>query len=323
MAEIGVDIEQAAAFLRLGKLVAIPTETVYGLAGNALDVKAVSSIFQTKNRPSFDPLILHVASLEQVSPFVSEFPEKLKRLAEAFWPGPLTLLLPRKSIVPDLVTSGLDRVAVRVPNHPLTLALLGQLDFPLAAPSANPFGYISPTQAAHVAAQLGAQIPFILDGGACAVGLESTIVGMEGEQVIIYRLGGLELSKIESVVGKLTVQAHSTSNPSAPGQLASHYAPQKPFILGNLGELVPQLIQQGKRVGVLSFSTHFPSLSADCQVVLSASQDLTEAAQRLFMAMRLLDESQAELIVAEFVPEIGLGRAINDRLKRAATQPIH
>ena len=323
MAEIGVDIEQAAAFLRLGKLVAIPTETVYGLAGNALDVKAVSSIFQTKNRPSFDPLILHVASLEQVSPFVSEFPEKLKRLAEAFWPGPLTVLLPRKASVPDLVTSGLDRVAVRVPNHPLTLALLGQLDFPLAAPSANPFGYISPTQAAHVAAQLGAQIPFILDGGACAVGLESTIVGMEGEQVIIYRLGGLELSKIESVVGKLTVQAYSTSNPSAPGQLASHYAPQKPFILGNLGELVPQLIQQGKKVGVLSFSTHFPSLSADCQVVLSASQDLTEAAQRLFMAMRLLDESQAELIVAEFVPEIGLGRAINDRLKRAATQPIH
>ena len=323
MAEVGVDIERAAAFLRQGQLVAIPTETVYGLAGNALDVKAVSSIFQTKNRPSFDPLILHVASLEQVSPFVSEFPEKLKRLAEAFWPGPLTLLLPRKSIVPDLVTSGLDRVAVRVPNHPLTLELLAQLDFPLAAPSANPFGYISPTQAAHVAAQLGAQIPFILDGGACAVGLESTIVGMEGEQVIIYRLGGLELSKIESVVGTVTVQAHSTSNPSAPGQLASHYAPQKPFILGNLGELVPQLIQQGKKVGVLSFSTHFPSLSADCQVVLSASQDLTEAAQRLFMAMRLLDESQAELIVAEFVPEIGLGRAINDRLKRAATQPIH
>jgi L-threonylcarbamoyladenylate synthase len=323
MAEIGVDIEQAAAFLRQGKLVAIPTETVYGLAGNALDVKAVSSIFETKNRPSFDPLILHVASLEQVSPFVSEFPEKLKCLAEAFWPGPLTVLLPRKASVPDLVTSGLGRVAVRVPNHPLTLALLAQLDFPLAAPSANPFGYISPTQAAHVAAQLGLQIPYILDGGACAVGLESTIVGMEGEQVVIYRLGGLELSEIESLVGQVTVQAHSTSNPSAPGQLASHYAPRKPIFLGNLTELVPQLIQQGKEVGVLSFSTHFPSVSADRQVILSATQDLKEAAQRLFMAMRLLDESQAELIVAEFVPEIGLGRAINDRLKRAATQPIH
>ena len=323
MAEVGVDIERAAAFLRQGKLVAIPTETVYGLASNALDVKAVSSIFETKNRPSFDPLILHVASLEQVSPFVSEFPEKLKQLAEAFWPGPLTVLLPRKASVPDLVTSGLGRVAVRVPNHPLTLALLAQLDFPLAAPSANPFGYISPTQAAHVAAQLGSQVPYILDGGACAVGLESTIVGMEGEQVVIYRLGGLELSEIESLVGQVTVQVHSTSNPSAPGQLASHYAPRKPIFLGNLTELVPQLIQQGKEFGVLSFSTHFPSLPADRQVVLSATQDLKEAAQRLFMAMRLLDESQAELIVAELVPEIGLGRAINDRLKRAATQPIH
>ena len=323
MVEVGTDISKASTYLKQGQLVAIPTETVYGLAGNALDLKAVSSIFETKNRPSFDPLILHVASLEQVNSFVTAFPEKLKRLAEAFWPGPLTVLLPRKASVPDLVTSGLDRVAVRVPNHPLTLALLAQLDFPLAAPSANPFGYISPTQAGHVAAQLGTQIPYILDGGACAVGLESTIVGMEEEQVVIYRLGGLDISEIESIVGPVIVQAHSSSNPSAPGQLASHYAPRKPFVLGDLTELVPQLVQQGKKVGVLSFSTHFPSLSADRQVILSARQDLKEAAQRLFMAMRLLDESDAELIVAEFVPEIGLGRAINDRLKRAAAQPTH
>ena len=323
MVEVGTDISKASTYLKQGQLVAIPTETVYGLAGNALDVKAVSSIFETKNRPSFDPLILHVASLEQVNSFVTAFPEKLKRLAEAFWPGPLTVLLPRKASVPDLVTSGLDRVAVRVPNHPLTLALLAQLDFPLAAPSANPFGYISPTQAGHVAAQLGTQIPYILDGGACAVGLESTIVGMEEEQVVIYRLGGLDISSIESIVGPVIVQAHSSSNPSAPGQLASHYAPRKPFVLGDLTELIPQLVQQGKKVGVLSFSTHFPSLSSDRQVTLSARQDLKEAAQRLFMAMRLLDESDAELIVAEFVPEIGLGRAINDRLKRAAAQPTH
>ena len=323
MAQVGTDIPQAASYLKEGQLVAIPTETVYGLAGNALDVKAVSSIFETKNRPSFDPLILHVASLEKVKPFVSSFPEKLKRLAEAFWPGPLTVLLPRNASVPDLVTSGLDRVAVRVPNHPLTLALLAQLDFPLAAPSANPFGYISPTQAAHVDAQLGAQIPYILDGGVCAVGLESTIVGMEGEQVVIYRLGGLDLSEIESVVGPVTVQAHSTSNPSAPGQLASHYAPRKPFLVGDLNELVPKWIQEGKAFGVLSFSTYFPALSSDRQFVLSPSQDLQEAAQRLFMGMRLLDESDADLILAEFVPEIGLGRAINDRLKRAAAQPTH
>ena len=323
MAQVGTDIQKASTYLQQGQLVAIPTETVYGLAGNALDVKAVSSIFETKDRPSFDPLILHVASLEQVNPFVSSFPEKLKRLAEAFWPGPLTVLLPRQASVPDLVTSGLDRVAVRVPNHPLTLALLAQLDFPLAAPSANPFGYISPTQAAHVEAQLGTQIPYILDGGACAVGLESTIVGMEWEQVVIYRLGGLELSKIESLVGPVTVQAHSTSNPSAPGQLASHYAPRKPFLVGELNELVPKLIQEGKAFGVLSFSTHFPALPSDREFVLSPSQDLQEAAQRLFMGMRLLDESDAAVILAEFVPEIGLGRAINDRLKRAAAQPTH
>ena len=323
MAQVGTDIQKASTYLQQGQLVAIPTETVYGLAGNALDVKAVSSIFETKSRPSFDPLILHVASLEQVNPFVSSFPEKLKRLAEAFWPGPLTVLLPRQASVPDLVTSGLDRVAVRVPNHPLTLALLAQLDFPLAAPSANPFGYISPTQAAHVEAQLGTQIPYILDGGACAVGLESTIVGMEWEQVVIYRLGGLELSKIESLVGPVTVQAHSTSNPSAPGQLASHYAPRKPFLVGELNELVPKLIQEGKAFGVLSFSTHFPALPSDREFVLSPSQDLQEAAQRLFMGMRLLDESDAAVILAEFVPEIGLGRAINDRLKRAAAQPTH
>jgi len=323
MAQVGTDIQQASKCLQQGQLVAIPTETVYGLAGNALDVKAVSSIFETKNRPSFDPLILHVASLEKVNPFVSSFPEKLKRLAEAFWPGPLTVLLPRNASVPDLVTSGLDRVAVRVPNHPLTLALLAQLDFPLAAPSANPFGYISPTQAAHVEAQLGAQIPYILDGGVCAVGLESTIVGMEGEEVVIYRLGGLDLSEIESVVGPVTVQAHSTSNPSAPGQLASHYAPRKPFLVGELNELVPKLIQEGRAFGVLSFSTHFPALPSDREFVLSPSKDLQEAAQRLFMGMRLLDESDAVVIVAEFVPEIGLGRAINDRLKRAAAQPTH
>ena len=323
MAEVGTNIQQASSYLKQGQLVAIPTETVYGLAGNALDVKAVSSIFETKNRPSFDPLILHVASLEQVNPFVSSFPEKLKRLAEAYWPGPLTVLLPRNANVPDLVTSGLDRVAVRVPNHLLTLELLAQLDFPLAAPSANPFGYISPTQAAHLDAQLGAQIPYILDGGVCAVGLESTIVGLEGEQVVIYRLGGLELSKIESLVGPVTVQAHSTSNPSAPGQLASHYAPRKPFLVGKLNELVPKWIQEGKAFGVLSFSTHFPALPSERQFVLSPSQDLQEAAQRLFMGMRLLDESEADLILAEFVPEIGLGRAINDRLKRAAAQPNH
>jgi L-threonylcarbamoyladenylate synthase len=320
MAQLGTDIGQARTFLTQGQLVGIPTETVYGLAANALDPQAVASIFATKNRPTFDPLILHVASLAQVAPFVIEIPEKLQRLAEKFWPGPLTLLLPKTAIVPDLVTSGLERVAVRVPNHPLTLTLLEQLDFPLAAPSANPFGYISPTQASHVAAQLGTQIPYILDGGACSVGLESTIVGIEAEELVVYRLGGLELKDIETVAGPVRLQAHSTSNPSAPGQLESHYSPRKPFVLGNLPQLVAQLTAEGKSFAVLSFSTFFPEVSQDKQFALSSTRNLKEAAQRLFMAMRALDDTDVALIVAEVLPEEGLGRAINDRLRRAAVQ---
>jgi L-threonylcarbamoyladenylate synthase len=320
MALIGTDIDQARAYLTQGQLVGIPTETVYGLASNALNPQAVASIFATKNRPTFDPLILHVASLEQVAPFVTEIPEKLRLLAEKFWPGPLTLLLPKTAIVPDLVTSGLDRVAVRVPNHLLTLALLAGLDFPLAAPSANPFGYISPTQASHVEAQLGGQIPYILDGGACSVGLESTIVGIEGEELVVYRLGGLELKDIEAVVGPVRIQAHSSSNPSAPGQLASHYSPRKPFVLGNLAQLVTHYQEEGKNFGVLSFSSFFPEVEQEKQIALSSARDLQEAAQNLFRAMRVLDESTVALIVAEELPEEGLGRAINDRLRRAAVQ---
>lgn len=320
MAQIGTDIALAQSFLESGKLVGIPTETVYGLAGNALNPESVALIFETKNRPSFDPLILHTSSLSRVEEFVSDFPEKLKVLGEQFWPGPLTLLLPRKSIVPDLVTSGLERVAVRVPNHKLTLTLLEQLEFPLAAPSANPFGYISPTQAAHVEAQLGEKIPYILDGGSCEVGLESTIVGMEGEELVVYRLGGLEISAIEEVVGPVKVKDHSSSNPAAPGQLDSHYAPRKPFVLGDLRALIRENLEKGTKFGVLSFSDFFPEVSPANQMALSTRRDLHEAAKNLFSAMRKLDETPVEVILAELTPETGLGRAINDRLRRAAVK---
>lgn len=320
MAQIGSDIDLAHSFLAKGQLVGIPTETVYGLAGNALNPESVALIFETKNRPTFDPLILHTSSLDRVVEFVSFFPEKLKQLAEKFWPGPLTLLLPRKPIVPDLVTSGLDRVAVRVPNHPLTLALLEQLEFPLAAPSANPFGYISPTQAAHVEAQLGGKIPYILDGGPCAVGLESTIVGMEGEEIVIYRLGGLEISAIENLVGPVVVKDHSSSHPSAPGQLDSHYAPRKPFMLGDLKALIVEKQAVGVDFAVLSFSDVFEEVTKEKQIALSPSSDLYEAAQNLFAAMRKLDETSVQVILAELMPETGLGRAINDRLRRAAVK---
>jgi L-threonylcarbamoyladenylate synthase len=306
--------------LEQGQLVGIPTETVYGLAGNALNPESVALIFETKNRPAFDPLILHTSSMDRVNDFVAEFPEKLKTLAENFWPGPLTLLLPRKPIVPDLVTSGLDRVAVRVPKHPVTLALLESLEFPLAAPSANPFGYISPTRPAHVNAQLGDKIPYILDGGPCEVGLESTIVGMEGEDIIIYRLGGLEIAEIEKLLGSVKIKSSSSSNPQAPGLLESHYAPRKPFILGNLKELIAEHLDKKTDFAVLSFSDFFPEVTPENQLSISPNRNLHEAAKNLFAAMRKLDEGSASVILAELMPEEGLGRAINDRLKRAAVK---
>lgn len=320
MAIIGQDIATAKVHLESGELVSIPTETVYGLAGNALNPVAVASIFETKNRPSFDPLIIHVSSPEAALNYVSEFPDKLQDLANAFWPGPLTLLLPKNESIPDLVTSGLDRVAVRVPDHELTLELLKRIDFPLAAPSANPFGYISPTNPQHVDAQLGAKIPYILDGGACRVGLESTIVGIEGESVVVYRLGGLEISEIEKIVGQVVINNHSSSNPQSPGVLESHYSPKTPFVIGDLESLIKEYSDLKQDFSVLSFCKKTKGLPTEKQVVLSESSDLKEAASNLFAAMRLLDESDSSVILAELMPEEGLGRAINDRLNRAAAK---
>ncbi len=229
MAQIGTDVAAAKALLEAGNVVGIPTETVYGLAGNALDPDAVLTIFRVKNRPSFDPLIVHTDAISKLDHFVTHIPEPVRRLAEAFWPGPLTLLFPKRDLIPDLVTAGLPAVAIRIPRHPLTLSLLRSLDFPLAAPSANPFGYISPTTAQHVADQLGNQVPYILDGGSADIGLESTIIGVENNQLTVFRLGGMALEQIEAVAGPVAVRTHSTSNPAAPGMLSSHYAPRKPL----------------------------------------------------------------------------------------------
>jgi len=319
MAEIGTDISKSCALLKAGQLVAIPTETVYGLAANALDLTAVGTIFEAKSRPTFDPLIVHIGGLKDLPRYSSDIPAPLLRLAEAFWPGPLTLLLPKADCIPDMVTSGLPRVGIRVPDHALTLKLLAHLDLPLAAPSANPFGYISPTTPAHVEAQLGNKIPYILDGGPCGVGIESTIVGMEDEQVVIYRLGGLALAEIEAEVGRVVLRQNNNSNPRAPGQLDSHYAPRTPLMIGDLKELVPKHLARGDSIAILSLGTYFEDIPASVQQQLSPSGDIVEAAANLFAAMRTLDGCGADLILAEFVPEQGLGWAINDRLKRAAS----
>jgi L-threonylcarbamoyladenylate synthase len=316
MAGIGNTIEKAADLLKSGALVAIPTETVYGLAANALNEKAVLSVFETKKRPAFDPLILHFASLSDVEKYAFWEDEKLLRLAKIFWPGPLTLLLKRKALVPDLVCSGLPQVAVRVPNHPLTLHLLQQLDFPLAAPSANPFGYISPTTAEHVNRQLGTKIPYILDGGACGVGLESTIVGTENNEVVVYRLGGLTVEDLEKHIGPVHVKLNQSSNPVAPGQLKSHYAPRKPLVLGNLEDTLKEY--SGKRIAVITFGTKTLTEPYTHLFNLSVSGNMSEAALHLFRLMREADDSDAEMIAADYVPEHSFGKAINDRLQRAA-----
>ncbi|GAB2773726.1 L-threonylcarbamoyladenylate synthase [Rhabdobacter roseus] len=298
-----------------GELVGIPTETVYGLAANALDPKAVLSIFETKNRPSFDPLIVHIDSVAKVPVLAAQVPPLALQLAEAFWPGPLTLLLPKRAIIPDLVTAGLDTVALRVPAHPLTLELLRSLAFPLAAPSANPFGYISPTTARHVAEQLGAQVPYILDGGECGVGIESTIVGFPEGQPTIYRLGGLSVEAIERVVGPVQLMPHSSSNPQAPGMLKSHYAPRKPFFL-----VAKETMEKVPEDGYLLFDTYLDEVPAKYQRVLAPGGNPSEAAHHLFAYLRELDALPVSRIWAEPVPDAGLGRAINDRLRRAAAR---
>lgn len=308
---IGTDLQRAKELLEVGELVGIPTETVYGLAGNALNEEAVLSIFRVKNRPAFDPLIIHTNSFERLQEFVRDIPEKALLLAEKLTPGPLTLLLPKAPQIPDLVTSGLDTVAVRIPQHELTRSLLEQLPFPLAAPSANPFGYISPTTAEHVEQQLGDKIPYILDGGPCEIGVESTIVGFEGDQVIVYRKGGTPIEAIENLIGPVEVRSHSSSNPQAPGMLKSHYAPRTPLSIDT--ELIK--LSQSDRIGILSFQTDYGFTN---QEILSHTGNYAEAARHLFAAMRRLDALDLDHIYAELVPEQDLGVAINDRIRRAA-----
>jgi len=313
LVRIGTNIDEAARWLRKGELVAIPTETVYGLAGNALRTETVSRIFEVKNRPAFDPLIVHVGQKEQIAPLISLWPEQAGILAEAFWPGPLTMLFPKSDRIPDLVTAGSPLVAIRIPRHPLTLQLLALLNFPLAAPSANPFGYISPTQARHVADQLGRAIPYILDGGSCEIGLESTILSFAGARPLILRQGGIPREAIEACIGPVQAQTHSSSKPDAPGMLKSHYAPRARVVL-----LQRERVEPTAGTGALVFTEPLPGIPADRQYVLSARGDLREAAQRLFAGLRYLDGLDLQLILVELVPEKGLGRAINDRLRRAS-----
>jgi L-threonylcarbamoyladenylate synthase len=307
-------LQLAAEIIRNGNLVAFPTETVYGLGADALNATACAKIFAAKNRPYFDPLIVHLADLGWLEKLSAQFDERGRRLAEKFWPGPLTLVVPKTDVVPEIVTAGLPSVALRMPNHPLALELLRAAQTPIAAPSANPFGYLSPTTAEHVAEQLGNKIDLILDGGPCPIGVESTILDLTQEKPRLLRPGGLPLEMLEPLVGKIDIYQSGNERPLAPGQLPSHYAPRTPVAFLNADFKFPA----DQKAGLLAFQTPIENLPFAKIEILSPAGNLAEAAANLFSCLHRLDRAGLQIIFVEPVPETGLGSAIMDRLRKAA-----
>ncbi len=317
------NIALAGRALAAGGLVAMPTETVYGLAANAFDEVAVARVFEAKQRPSFDPLIVHIAELGEAERVVAHIPPAARDLMAALWPGPLTLILPKREEVPELVTSGLPSVALRLPASEVARALIQAAGTPLAAPSANPFGYLSPTTAQHVAAMLGERLDYILDGGPCPIGVESTVVDLTGEIPLVLRPGGMAMETIAAVVGRVELFDRSVAQPTSPGQLASHYAPHTALHLVEAGGLGRARPREGAVALCFDASSRralaegSPGLYAQL-VCLSESASLLEAAARLFSLLHDLDRDGWSEIWAERLPEEGLGRAVNDRLWKAS-----
>jgi len=312
-------IEIAAAALQAGELVAFPTETVYGLGADALNEHAVAQVFAVKNRPYFDPLIVHAPDKESALQYVLEIDRRALRLMDQFWPGPLTLVLRKNPIIPDLVTAGLDSVALRVPAHAVALALLRAVKRPIAAPSANPFGYVSPTTATHVQELLGDKLSFIVDGGPCAVGVESTVCSLINEEAVILRPGGVTMEEIEAVIGPVRLASASHTDARSPGMLPRHYSPHVQLQLFGGGELLPRP-RSDERVGVILVTARQEVEGYAAVEMLSHDGNLIEVAARLFATLRQLDSLNLDRVLIESVPEHGLGRAIMDRLRRAAAR---
>jgi len=310
-------IRQAAEIIRQGGIVAFPTETVYGLGADAYNPLAVARIFEAKRRPYFDPLIVHIAYPAHLGKLVKEIPSKAKKLTEKLWPGPLTVVLLKEENIPDIVTAGLPSIAVRMPDHSMALSLIKESKCPIAAPSANPFGYLSPTTAEHVREQLGDQVDLILNGGPCTVGVESTIVSFLENKPRLLRPGGISLEEIEAILGKVEISS-TRANPSAPGMLPRHYAPRTPIVLHWDEKHLDSY--KSKRTGFLAFQEPAHFLKFQHIEVLSKKGDFREAAANLFSAIRRLDALDLDLILAEAVPETGLGRAIMDRLRHATSK---
>ncbi|MFY0673338.1 MAG: threonylcarbamoyl-AMP synthase [Bacteroidia bacterium] len=312
--KIGKDLELCYRLLVEGNPVAIPTETVYGLAANAFDENAVSKVFDIKNRPKFDPLIVHCATVDDVKSVGKDIPQPLLDLAIKFWPGPLTIVVNKSEEIPDIVTAGKETVAIRIPNHPLTLDLLYGLYFPLAAPSANPFTYVSPTSAFHVLDQLGEKIEYILDGGECEVGLESTIIRMNNDQIEVMRLGGISVEDLQENTDLMVVLLNDKDKESMPGSHKRHYSNNKVIELIPNGGNIPELNDGEAAIAFLkdTDAKHFYHLSE--------TGDINEAARNLFGTLRMLDKPEYQKVYIELAPEKGLGPAINERLRRAAAE---
>ena len=312
-------IDKAAALLVAGEVVAIPTETVYGLAGNLFNPSAVEKIYTLKNRPRNNPLIVHVKDLEATLPLITEFPKPLQQLAEKYWPGPLTVLLKKSKLVPDSITAGSDFVAIRVPAHPLTKQLLEQIPFPLVAPSANPFTRISPTKAEHVEHYFGDSIPCILDGGSCSVGLESTIIGMNNDTPLLYREGVLGKLLLESLIGPIEKFNPQKNTILTPGQWPRHYAPLTKTILCKREEI---MLHVKDNTGIIVYKEPLLSVNTNRQHILSETGSLVEAAKNLYQILHHVDKQKYETIICEMLPQEELGNTINDRLKRASSSEI-
>jgi L-threonylcarbamoyladenylate synthase len=313
------DIQKAISTLNEGKVIAIPTETVYGLAANIYDENAVNSIFKIKQRPNNNPLIVHIKSIEQLKEVACEIPPIAVKLAQHFWPGALTLVLKKQKSILDVISSGKETVAVRVPNHLVTLDLLNNLNYPLAAPSANPFGSISPTSSEHVFHYFENKIDVILEGGNCLKGIESTIIGFDNDEAVLYRHGAISIEEIESITGKLKVVTKDDVAPNAPGMFTRHYAPKtKSFLVEDINKELE--VFGSEKIGVLKFQHKIESLQPIVQYILSPKGDFKEASKNLYAYLHEIDSLNLDVLLIEKLPDFGLGKSINDRLNRAVAE---
>lgn len=311
------NIAKAAEEIKRGNIVAFPTETVYGLGADGFNSIAVSKIFEAKNRPSFNPLIIHLCKHSQIHDICVYTDDRIDRLTEKFWPGPLTIVLPKKEIIPDIVTAGHETVAVRMPDHHVALELISKTGAPIAAPSANTFGFLSPTSAIHVNKQLEGKVDIILDGGESNVGVESTIIELIDDQFMLLRPGGLPKEEIESITGNLLTANGVRENPNAPGQLLHHYAPNVPIKF--IDEIDPDKIIPERSAG-LFFDEDNSGINLFVVRILSQTGDLREAAANLFKYLHELEQEEPDIILAKKIKETGLGIAIMDRLRKAVNK---